>query len=86
MGEIRKSIQSQEKEQTAFQVSDMGAEGRGKIRYVGGWAIGNVLEKSRKYATNNKYTQTKTVPERVLNELKKVFLLQNNIILPYQAN
>ena len=85
VAEIRKSVRSQEKEQITFQVSNMGAEGLGKVRYIGGWAMRKVLEKSRKYANDNKQSQSKAVAERVLKELKKVFLLQNNVISPCQA-
>lgn len=85
VAEIRKSVRSQEQEQITFQVSNMGAAGRGKVRYIGGWAIRKVLEKSRKYAYDNKQSQSKAVAERVSKEMKKVFLLQNNVILPYQV-
>lgn len=85
VAEIRKSVRSQEQEQITFQVSTMGAAGRGKVRYIGGWAIRKVLEKYRKYAYDNKQSQSKAVAERVSKEMKKVFLLQNNVILPYQV-
>ena len=32
-----------------FKVEEMGPDGRGKIRYVGGWAVRKSLEKSRRY-------------------------------------
>lgn len=36
-------------EPISFKVKEMGAVGQGKVRYVGGWAIRKVLEKSRRY-------------------------------------
>ena len=53
-------------------------------RYIGGGQY-EKLEKSRKYAYDNKQSQSKAVAERVLEEMKKVFLLQNNVILIYQV-
>ena len=44
-----------------------------------------VLEKSRKFANDNKQSQSKAIAERVLKVLKKVFLLQNNVIVPCKA-
>ena len=32
-----------------FNVSDMGPDGRGKIRYIGGWAVRKALQKSLRY-------------------------------------
>lgn len=84
VAEIRKAVKLQETEHIALQVSNMGAEGRGKVRYIGGWALRKLLEKSRRYAIENKQSQSKEVVERVLKEMKKVLLLQNNVIIPSQ--
>ena len=40
----------EEDEALPFKVDKMGADGRGKMRYVGGWAVRKSLEKSRRYA------------------------------------
>ena len=37
----------------AFNVDDMAAAGRAKVRLVGGWAVRKVLEKSRSYVRVN---------------------------------
>ena len=47
LGSLVKSMQ--ENEPLQFRVEDMGPEGRGKVRYVGGWAIRKWLEKSRRF-------------------------------------
>ena len=39
----------EENEPLPFKVEEMGADGRGKVRYVGAWAIRKSLEKSRRY-------------------------------------
>ncbi len=41
--------QREENEPLRFKVEQMGPDGRGKIHYVGGWAIRKSLEKSRRY-------------------------------------
>ena len=41
----------------AFDVEDMLAAGRAKVRHVGGWAICKVLEKSRRYVRANICTE-----------------------------
>jgi hypothetical protein len=40
----------EEDEALPFKVDEMGADGWGKVRYVGGWAVRKSLEKSRRYA------------------------------------
>ena len=40
----------EEDEALPFKIDEMGADGRGKVRYVGGWAVRKSLEKSRRYA------------------------------------
>lgn len=42
------SRKHQEVETVSFKVEEMGPDGRGKVRYVGGWAIKKTLEKSRR--------------------------------------
>ena len=38
-----------QEEPIRFEVNEMGPEGRGKIRYIGGWALRKSLQKSRRY-------------------------------------
>ena len=59
----------------------MESEGKGKIRYIGGWAVRKSLEKSRCYVEANKQSETKAVGEKVVKEMKKMHLLENNVIM-----
>lgn len=43
------------------------------------------MEKSRRYAIANKNSQSKEVVEKVVKEMKKVSLLQNNVIVPSEV-
>ncbi len=84
VAEVRKLANMGEIEQITLQVSEMGADGRGKVRYIGGWAVRKLLEKSKRYIIENNRSETKEVIERVSREMKKVLLLQNNLIVPSQ--
>ncbi|KAJ7391192.1 hypothetical protein OS493_019323 [Desmophyllum pertusum] len=44
-------------EAVVFNVEEMPAAGRAKVRHVGGWAIRKVLEKSRKYVRENIHSE-----------------------------
>ena len=44
-----------------------------------------MLAKSRRYAVENKNSQSKEVVEKVVKEIKKVSLLQNNVIVPREV-
>ena len=50
------SAKESNEEAIAFDVEDMPAAGKAKVRHVGGWAIRKVLEKSRRYVRANMYT------------------------------
>ena len=80
-GRLRKCVRLQETRQVSFKVSSMGAEGRGKIRFIGGWAIRKSLEKSRRYATENHHSQSKEVIGKVVREMRKASVLQNDVIV-----
>ncbi len=76
VAEISKSVQSNEEEGScALKVSDMGLDGRGKIRYLGGWATHKLLEKSRRYVVENKSSASREVLDKVIKEMKKITLL-----------
>ena len=84
VAEVGKVVRKQEEEEPVyFQVADMEAEGKGKIRYIGGWAVRKSLEKSRRYVQENKTSVSKAVNEKVAREMEKVYLLENNIIVPF---
>ena len=47
--ELSSLVRKQEAGPIPFNVSEMGPDGRGKIRYIGGWAVRKALQKSRRY-------------------------------------
>ena len=51
------SARESNEEAIAFDVEDMPAAGKAKVRHVGGWAIRKVLEKSRRYVRENMYSK-----------------------------
>ena len=51
------SAKESNEEAIAFDVEDMPAVGKAKVRHVGGWAIKKVLEKSRRYVRANMYSE-----------------------------
>ena len=80
--EVGKLVQKQEEEPIPFQVASMGPEGRGKIRYIGGWAVRKSLEKSRNYATTHKTSSSSDLLTKVRKEVTKAQLLEDNVIVP----
>ena len=52
-------------------VSDMGAEGLGKVRYCGAWAVVKVRESCKRYVRENGYSHDVRVRERVYEEYQK---------------
>ena len=50
---VQLSRKEYQQEVVAFNVDDMSAAGRAKVRHVGGWAVRKVLEKSRRYVRVN---------------------------------
>ena len=63
-------------------MADMEAGGLGKIRYVGGWAIRKSMDSSRSFI-GNKSSDSTEVLSKVSRAIKKVNLLENNIIIPF---
>ena len=61
----------EEKEPIPFEVSMMGPEGKGEVRYIGGWAIRKALEKSRKYVVDHKASSSADVLRKLRMELTK---------------
>ena len=58
-------------------VSDMGAEGRGKVRYCGAWAVVKVRESCKRYVRENGYSHDVKVRERVYEEYQKKMVLDH---------
>ena len=75
----------EETEPIPFEVSMMGPEGKGKVRYIGGWAIRKALEKSRKYVVDHKVSSSVDVLRKVRMELTKTQLLEDNVIMPWSV-
>lgn len=46
--ELGNMVRNKESQPISFDVSSMGPDGRGKIRYIGGWAIRKVIQRSRR--------------------------------------
>ena len=71
-------------EPVPFKVEEMNDIGKGKIRYIGGWAIRKVLETSRRYLKDNKFSTVASVRARLAVELRKMEMLENDVIVPYE--
>ena len=61
----------------------MGVSGLGKLRYVGGWAIHKCLASCKRYLITHKHSQSNDVRKKLNNELRKIDLLDSNIVIPY---
>ena len=83
VAEISKLVHLNEEEDSSrvFNVSDMGSDGRGKIRYLGGWATHKLLEKSRRYVVENKSSTSREVLDKVVKEMKKITLIEDNVVV-----
>jgi hypothetical protein len=82
--EVGKRVRKQEEQDPIyFNVADMEAGGLGKIRYVGGWAIRKSMDSSRRYVIGNKSSDSTEVLSKVSRAIKKVNMLENNIIVPF---
>lgn len=75
---------NEEKDPCAVKVSDTGPDGRGIIRYLGGWATHKLLEKSRRYVVEHKSSMSREVLNKVVKEMKKITLLEDNVIVSSQ--
>ena len=73
----------EEQNPVCFRVDEMDPEGKGKIQYIGGWAVRKCLEKRQRYVEGNVHSNSNAVCMKVSKEMKKVCLLENNIITPY---
>ena len=81
--EVERALKHEDVPTTEFNVREMGVNGLGKLRYVGGWAIHKSLASSRSYLIANKKSQASNIREKLNNELRKIDLLNSNIIIPY---
>ncbi|CAB4013355.1 ATP-dependent DNA helicase PIF1 [Paramuricea clavata] len=72
-------------EPVPFRVEEMDDIGKGKIRYIGGWVVRKVLETSRRYLKDNKFSTVTPVRARLAAELRKMEMLENDIIVPFES-
>ena len=66
-----------------FNVEEMSAAGRGKVRHVGGWAVRKVLEKSRKYVQANIHSEKTETLESVKMHHKMCELIEESLIASF---
>lgn len=66
-----------------FNIEQMSGVGRSKIRHVGGWAVGKVLNRARKYIQMNVYTNSEATLALVKKQQLICELLEENVIQPY---
>lgn len=66
-----------------FNVDDMDEQGKGKIRFIGGWVASRLLKASRSYIHSNMNSEGKVVLEKVKKEIIKLIVLENLIVVPY---
>ncbi|CAB3986730.1 ATP-dependent DNA helicase PIF1 [Paramuricea clavata] len=68
-----------------FNVHEMGPEGRGKVRYIGGWVISKAMHKARSYVVDNKLSESITVRIKINERMKRIELLENNVVITHEA-
>ena len=84
--EVGKLVRKQEElTPIPFNVSEMGPDGRAKLRYVGGWAIKKLIDNARRYVNENKMSQSGRVRTRINKEMLKLQLLENNIVVSHEC-
>ena len=77
---LRISRKEYRQEVVSFNVDDMSAAGRAKVRHVGGWAIRKVLEKSRKYVRANICTENSVTMSSVQRHHSICELIEESLI------
>ena len=73
-----------EEEPVFFNVGEMGASGKAKVRHVGGWAIKKLLSKARKYVTRNMFSASReTLTTAVTKHITLCEIIEENLVVPY---
>ena len=72
-----------EEEPVTINMEEMSSCGKAKVRHVGGWAVSEFLEKSRKYVLANMFTQTSSTLASVIKHNKMCELIEDAIVIPY---
>ena len=81
--EVERALKHEDVHTRKFNVKEMGVSGLGKLRYVGGWAIHKCLASCKRYLITHKHSQSNDVRKKLNNELRKIDLLDSNIVIPY---
>ena len=81
--EVERALKNEDVQTTEFNVREMGVSGLGKLRYVGGWAIHKCLASCQRYLMAHKHSQSSEIREKLNNKLRKIDLLDSNIVIPY---
>ena len=84
--EHRKEVVKKDREEVPvfFNVGEMGASGKAKVRHVGGWAIKKVLSKARKYVTRNMFSASReTLTTAVTKHITLCEIIEENLVVPY---
>ncbi|KAK3700475.1 hypothetical protein QZH41_004729 [Actinostola sp. cb2023] len=68
-----------------FSVWNMTDEGKAKVRYVGGWALRKVMEKSRHHIKDNMQTKVDETMSKVEKSTSKVELIQDELCVQYMS-
>ena len=66
-----------------FNVQEMSAAGRAKLRHVGAWAVRKVLEKARNYVRQNIFTENSNTLQKVYQQQYICELLEEYIVVPF---
>ena len=86
VGEIAGKIKQKENHSpVVLNVEEMNVDGKAKVRHVGGWAVRKAMEKSRRYVRENKFSCNSDVRVRLMRETRKVELLEEFVITPYEV-
>ena len=80
--EVERALKHEDVHTRKFNVKEMGVSGLGKLRYVGGWAIHKCLASCKRYLITHKHSQSNDVRKKLNNELRKIDLLDSNIVIP----
>ena len=77
---VQLTREREESESAEFNVREMDADGRGKVRYVGEWAIKKCLDNYRRYVVGNRFSTSVAVRAKPNVAMKKINLLENYVI------
>ena len=77
---LKVSLNECQREVVVFDVEEMSAAGKAKVRHVGGWAIRKVLEKSRRYVRANLYTENEETMKSVRQHHEICELIEESLV------